>query len=262
MNVVASFLRRWAIPLAILVAWQFAGPLGWVDPIMLPPPTAVAGEAWRLLLSGEIFEHLLASGTRVLLGFAIAVTVGCTLGFLIGSSPLLSQLFDGTMQALRLTPVVAAAPLLILWFGFGEASKIAIVAAMGMFPMYLAALSAFRGIDPRLLEVNRILQPGRWWLLSRFYIPATLPEILNGARYALVISWLSLAVAELIGTRTGIGHLVLAGNAHKNLNLLFVAVLLFAVSGKFTDAVVAAAQRRLLAWSDTFSNSRTAGATR
>ncbi|MEO4002069.1 ABC transporter permease [Mesorhizobium sp. CAU 1732] len=262
MTAATGFIRRWAIPLAVLAAWQVAAPLGWVDPIMLPPPTAVVAEAWRLLLSGELLQHVVASGTRVLLGVTIAVSLGCTLGFLVASSSVMAQLFDGTMQALRLTPVVAAAPLLILWFGFGEASKIAIIGAMGMFPMYLAALSAFRGIDPRLIEVNRILRPGRWWLLWRFYIPAALPEILNGARYALVISWLSLAVAELIGTSTGIGHLVLAGNAHKNLNLLFVAVLLFAVSGKLTDALIALVQRRLLVWSDTFSNREAAGAAR
>lgn len=252
--------RRWALPAGLVAVWQLASSFGLTDPLMLPPPSAVVVETGRLALTGELFGHLFASGTRVAAGFAIACTVGIALGFLIASSRLLTRLFDGTMQALRLTPVVAAAPLLILWFGFGEASKIAIIAAMGLFPMYLAAFSAFRGIDRRLYEVTLILEPGPAWKLLHFYIPATLPEILNGARYALVISWLSLAVAELIGTDTGIGHLVLAGNAHKNITLLFVAALLFAASGKLTDAIVARIQRRFTAWADVVQPGRSGGA--
>lgn len=252
--------RRWALPAGLVAVWQLASSFGLTDPLMLPPPSAVVVETGRLALTGELFGHLFASGTRVAAGFAIACTAGIALGFLIASSRLLTRLFDGTMQALRLTPVVAAAPLLILWFGFGEASKIAIIAAMGLFPMYLAAFSAFRGIDRRLYEVTLILEPGPAWKLLHFYIPATLPEILNGARYALVISWLSLAVAELIGTDTGIGHLVLAGNAHKNITLLFVAALLFAASGKLTDAIVARIQRRFTAWADVVQPGRSGGA--
>lgn len=244
-------LLRWLLPLAVLLLWQIGASGPKEADAALPAPFAVLAQAWQLARSGELFQHLAASGLRVLGGFGIAVLLGCTLGFLAGASAWLARLSDGLMQALRLTPVVAAAPLLILWFGLGEGSKIAIIAGMGLFPMYLAALTAWRSVDPRLVEVLGVLQPGTAWRLWRFYLPATLPELLNGARYALIISWMSLVVAELIGTQTGIGHLAIAGNAHKNLELVFVAVLLFALCGKSTDALFTLATRRWTFWADT-----------
>jgi len=244
-------LRRWLLPALILIIWQLAGSFGLLDPMVLPAPVEVLQECARMALSGELFVHLGTSSYRVLVGFAVATFAGCIVGLLVAKSSLLQRLFDPSMQALRLTPVVAAAPLLILWFGFGEASKIAIIAAMALFPMYLAALAAVRAIDPQLQEVVRVLQPSMIWTLKNFYLPAAIPSLLSGARYSMMIAWLSLAVAELIGTDRGIGHLVLAGNAHKNLSLLFVGVLLFAIAGKIADGLLVLFERRATAWADT-----------
>lgn len=251
----ARFLRMSAIPIAVLLLWEIVPLTGIVSATKLPPLSAVLGQAWELLLSGELLADIGASLSRVAAGFAVTLLIGVTLGFVFSQSWLLGKLFDPLMQALRLTPIVAAAPLFILWFGFGEISKVAIVAAMGVFAMYRAAFTAFRSVSPELIEVTRVLGLGRAWYVGRFLLPASAPRIIAGARFALLLSWMSLPVAEQIGTNVGIGHLAMSGEAVSPENV-FVGTILFAVFVKLTDWGFVTATRPLLSWENSFAASR------
>ncbi|MFD0672126.1 ABC transporter permease [Cohnella sp. GCM10027633] len=241
-----------ALPVLLLVLWQWATASGRTNPLFLPSPRAIADAFGSLIATGELFHHLGISVWRALAGFLIGGSLGLLVGLAAGLSRKAEYVLDPSMQMLRLIPHLAVAPLIILWFGFGEQSKIVIIALGAFFPLYVNTFMAIRNVDNKLFDVAKVLAFSRARLLLRLVVPAALPGILLGVRLSLALSWIGLVVAELIGSQSGIGFLINLGKQSSDTELIFIGVVVFAVVGKLVDSLVRWLERRLLHWRESY----------
>lgn len=241
-----------ALPIAILAVWQVLSDRQIIDDLFMPSPLVIASTLVELVFTGQIFGHLGISLWRAAIGFLIGGGLGLVLGLLVGFSKRTEEYVDPSLQLLRLTPNLALAPLFILWFGFGEISKIVIIANIAFFPLYMNAYAGIRQVDPKLVEVSRVLEFSRIRQVTRLILPASVPNLLLGLRLSLASSWLGLVVAEIIGSQEGIGYLITFGQSNNRTDIIFAGILIFALVGKLVDSFVRWLERRLLIWQDSF----------
>ncbi len=246
-------LRGLIVPVAILAVWQLIGTLGFVSRTILPTPGAILQSFIELIVTGELWGHLEISIWRAALGFVLGAGLGLLLGTLVGFSNKTEQLMDPSLQMLRTVPHLAVAPLFILWFGFGEVSKILLIAKGAFFPIYVNAFLGIRGVDSKLFDVTRVLEFSRFKLVTKLILPAALPNILLGVRLSLGVAWLGLVVAELMGSSEGIGYMIMDARQFSNTEIVFVGIIIFAAVGKLTDSLVRLLESRLLKWRDNFN---------
>ncbi|MBB6734094.1 ABC transporter permease [Cohnella zeiphila] len=240
------------LPAFAIAIWQTAGSLGWISARFLPDPYTILKTFRELAATGELGADLGISLQRAAIGFLFGGSLGLLLGLLNGFSKTLDGLLDPTLQMIRMVPHLAVSPLIILWLGFDETSKIVIIALGAFFPLYLNTYLGIRMVDRKLIEVSQVLAYPRRKVLTRLILPAALPNILLGLRLSLAVSWLGLVVAELIGSQSGIGFLINIGKQDGVPSYIFVGVILFAVVGKLVDSFVQALERRLLKWNDSY----------
>lgn len=241
-----------AVPLALLALWQLVTVLGVFERSQLPGPLDVVGAAGELIARGELAGHLLASLRRVLLGFAIGAGLAVALGAAIGLSRRTETLLGPTLQALRAIPSLAWVPLLVLWMGVGEAPKLTLVAIGAFFPVLTSLVSGIRQTDRKLVEVAVAYGLSGAAMARQVLLPAALPSLLTGLRIGLAQSWLFLVAAELIGASRGLGFLLVDGQNTGRADMIVLSIVLLAVIGKLTDALLHHAERRLLRWSDSY----------
>jgi sulfonate transport system permease protein len=241
------------LPAIILMVWQIIGSLGMVSGTILPTPMAIFYSFVELIASGELGRHLEISVWRAGIGFLLGAGLGLLLGIITGFSSRTEEVVDPTLQMLRTVPHLAVAPLFILWFGFGELSKILLIAKGAFFPIYVNAFLGIRGVDSKLYEVARILEFNRFNLVRKLILPAAMPNILLGIRLSLGVAWLGLVVAEIMGSSEGVGYMIMDARQFSQTEVVFVGIIIFAVVGKLTDSFVRQLEVRLLKWHDHFT---------
>lgn len=234
------------IPLALFGLWWAASHLGWVPPYKLPTPESLAVAAVDLWNRGVLGLYIAISTQRVLIGFAVGAVVGLVLGSIVGLSRLADGVLAPTVGAARAVPSLAWVPLLILYLGFGEDSKVTLVAIGALFPVYTTVAGALRHVDPHLVEMGRAFGLDRMRLLLTVQLPAVIPAIISGLRLALAQAWLFLVAAELLGSTMGLGFLLIESQNNGRVDRLFLAVLILAVLGKASDALIGLLERFLL----------------
>lgn len=243
-----SLALRILVPLLILVAWGLGSASGALPGNVLAAPWAVLDSAWSLTRSGVLWHHLSLSLTRAGLGLLLGGGFGLLLGVLAGLSRLVEELVDPTMQMIRAVPFLALIPLLIVWFGIGESSKILLIAAGAAKPMYLNAYGGVRNVDPKIIEAARIFGLTRWRLIVEIYVPAALPSLMVGLRLSTTMALLALIGVEVINTTQGIGFLMLQAQEYFKTEILIVCVVIYALFGLMTDLVVRVLERWLMPW--------------
>lgn len=231
------------VPLFILVLWQSATSFGWVTPAQLPSPDSVFSAAVDLLGRGELGRHIGISTQRVLMGFAIGAVLGLAIGALVGLSRVADALLGPTIGAFRAVPSLAWVPLLILWMKIGEDSKVTLIVIGAFFPVFTTVYLALRHVDKNLIEAGRAFGLKGVKLLTTIQLPAVVPAIFSGLRLALAQAWLFLVAAELIASSMGLGFLLLDSQNNGRIDRLILAIILLAVLGKITDALVGLAER-------------------
>ncbi|MFG1731719.1 ABC transporter permease [Paenibacillus sp. 843] len=245
-------LIGWLVPLFIIIVWQIAGALDWLNPILLPTPLSIWHEFVQLTSTGELIRHLGISSWRALLGFLLGGSLGLAAGIWVGFSYKAERLVDPSLQMLRTLPHLAIAPLFILWFGFGETSKILLIAKGSFFPLYVNTFLGIRSVDNRLFDVARVLQFRRWDQIRRLIVPAALPHIFLGIRLSIGVAWLGLVVAELMGASSGIGYIINDARSFSWTTVVFVGIMVFALVGKLSDTLVKWLEGRMLRWQDSY----------
>ncbi|NIF20663.1 aliphatic sulfonate ABC transporter permease SsuC [Candidatus Pantoea multigeneris] len=241
-------LVPWALPVGILVVWQIASQVGLLSTRILPSPENILLSGWRLTESGELWQDLVISTWRALLGFAIGGSIGLVLGLITGTSRLGERLLDTSIQMLRNVPHLALIPLVILWFGIDESAKIFLVALGTLFPIYLNTYHGIRNIDRGLVEMARSYGLSGWSLFSQVILPGALPSIMVGVRFALGLMWLTLIVAETISANSGIGYLAMNAREFLQTDVVVVAIILYALLGKLADVAAQLLERVWLRW--------------
>jgi len=238
------------LPVGLALVWELAAAQGWIALRLLPPPTAILAQLHELALTGELGRHLEATLRRVALGFALGVGAATLTGAATGTFEPLRRLLDPTIQALRAVPSIAWVPLFALWFGIFETPKVLLIAVGAFFPVYLTLEAGIRGVDRKLVEVGRVYHLEPLSMIGRILLPAALPAWLTGVRGGLGLAWMFVIAAELMGASEGLGYLLIDGQRSGNAAIILGALLLFAVLGKTSDALLVASTRRLVAWQD------------
>lgn len=238
-------------PLVLLALWWVASTLAWVSPILLPSPGSVWDAGTDLVSSGRLQENLAVSLGRAGAGLAIGVAVGVLLALVTGLSRVGELLIDSNVQMLRAMPILALQPLVIVWFGIGEPTKVLLVALAVTFPVYINTHAAIRSVDSRLVELATTLGLSRWALVRRVVLPGALPGFLTGLRFATAISWLVLVVAEQINATAGIGYLMTQARTVARTDVIIVGLVVYALLGLTSDLLVRLVERRSLTWAST-----------
>lgn len=244
----ALLVISWLAPAVILLAWELLARAGRVSPQVLPAPSRIAATAWALIEQGRLLSDLSSSLLRAAAGFAIGASLGFVLGTAVGFSRLAEALLDRSIQMVRAIPFLAMLPLVIVWFGVDEGGKIFLVSLGVMFPIYINTVLGIRQVDPKLLELGKVLGLSNRELIRRIVLPGALPSILAGVRYALAVAWLALVVAETIATSSGIGFLAMDAREFLRTDVIVLTILIYAGIGVLSDAIARALERRLLAW--------------
>ncbi|MER2030707.1 MAG: ABC transporter permease [Solibacillus sp.] len=244
------------LPVGLLIIWEWAGHSGYLNPLLLPAPAAIWNEFIYLLQQQHLLGHLQVSVIRALSGLAIGGSLGLVLGIIIGFSYKSQRAYDPTIQMIRMLPHLAIAPLFILWFGFGETSKLLLIAKGAFFPLYINTFLGIRSADSKLFEVARVLQFTRTQLVIKLIIPSALPHILLGLRLSVGVSWLGLVVAEMMGSTQGIGFLINDARSMSIITTVFVGIIIFALLGKLSDFIVLTVEKRLLKWQSNFEGGK------
>lgn len=235
-----------ALPAVLLVTWQVVTSTGLVAPYQLPSPASVWTAAVDLAERGLLGQYVAISTQRVVLGFLIGAALGLAVGSLVGLSRLAGSLLETTLGAVRAVPSLAWVPLLILWMGIGEDSKLTLIAIGAFFPVYTTVVAALRHVDPHLVEAGRAYGLRGARLLGAVQLPAAVPSVVAGLRLALAQSWLFLVAAELIASSMGVGFLLMDSGQNGRVDRANLAILLLALLGKTTDALIGLAEKSLL----------------
>jgi sulfonate transport system permease protein len=239
-----------------LFAWELASRLGFIKPSVLPAPSGVLATLWNMARTGELWAHLSASLQRAVLGFSLGVSIGLVLGVLVGLSRLADALLDRSIQTIRAVPFLAIIPLVIVWFGVGEASKVFLIALGSSFHMYLNTSLGIRQVDPKLLEMARVMGLRGAALIAYAVLPGALPSIVTGLRLAMTTSWLALVGAEAIGANAGLGFLATNAREFLQTDVIVLVIFLYALIGIASDQLARALERTLLAWHPNYNKPR------
>jgi sulfonate transport system permease protein len=236
----------WIIPLGILLGWEILARAAVLPPNWLPAPTVIAQTLYEMAAAGDLWRHVGITVARVAAGFLIGGSAGTLLGVLTGYFPLARKLLDPLLQSLRSVPSIAWVPLFLLWLGIQETSKIALISLGAFFPVYLNLSVAMLHVDAKLLEVGRLYRLNSFQMVRRLILPAVLPEYIVGLRSGLGLAWMFVVAAELLGSSSGIGFLMIDGQMTGRASIILGSVLLFAVCGKVTDWLMSATGAKLL----------------
>jgi sulfonate transport system permease protein len=243
---VGIILAGAVLPVLLLLTWWALSASGAVPAHRLPSPVSVWQAAVDMTASGQLGTHIAISTQRVLLGFVIGSVVGLILGSTVGLSKLGNLLLAPTIGGFRAVPSLAWVPLLVMYVGINEDSKVTLVAIGALFPVYTTVSGALRHVDAHLVELGRTYGLGRFQLLRQVQLPAIIPSVVSGLRLALAQSWLFLVAGELLGAAMGLGFLLTDSQNNGRLDRLFLTIILLALLGKTTDALVGVLEKQLL----------------
>lgn len=248
-------LGIYTTPVLILAVWEVLAQTGILPPLYAPAPTDIASTAVQLWDDGVLGPDLAISLQRAGLGLALGLSVGIITGVLGGFLRRGEYLFNGLAQILNTIPLLAVLPLMIVWFGIDEWTKVLLIAFGAGVPMYLNLFAAIRGVDQRLIEMAHTTGAGRWRVVTRVLLPGALPGFLVGLRFSLAYSVLGLVAAETVNADQGLGFLVTQAQTYLQTNQVFVGLVIYSVLGLLADQVVRILERVLLRWRPSYEAS-------
>lgn len=247
-----ALFRAVFLPVVVLLVWEVLTRLGALPSLLFSSPSLILSRAVNLVSTGKLWEHMEISLFRALLGFLLGGGLGLAFGIIVGMNRKSEQYINPSFQMIRTIPLLAITPLFILWFGFGELSKILLISLGSFFPLYLQAFLGIRNIDNKLFEVARIMEYTRLQQITKLMIPSALPNILLGVRLSLSVAWMCLVAAELLGADKGIGYMIQDARSFMQTDTVFVGIIIFALAGKLSDSFVRVLEEKLLRWQDSF----------
>jgi NitT/TauT family transport system permease protein len=245
---------RAAVPLSLLaglLAWEAVVRLSQLPSFVLPAPAAVGRRLVEALEGGWLLWHAGITLGEVLGGLALGLAAASALGYVVARSPGLERVLTPYIVASQAVPIVAIAPLLVLWFGVGLRSKILICALIVFFPILINTVVGLRSVEPDLRDLMRTLRASRWQTFAKLDVPSALPIWLGGVRVGATLAVIGAVVGEFVGADRGLGFLINFGRGQYDTALVLVAAGTLVVMALALYGAVAACERALLAWRET-----------
>lgn len=231
-----------------LFLWYAIVWLGDLRAFILPPPHLVWGRFLRALADGSLTRHSLVTLSEVLGGLALGVSTATLLGYLLAKSRRLERMLAPYVVASQSVPIVAIAPLLVIWFGPGLTSKVLICALIVFFPVLINTIVGLRSVPEDLHDLMRSLQATRWQTFRLLEVPASLPVFLGGLRIGATLSVIGAVVGEFVGADRGLGFLINVARGEYDTALVFVAVFALIAMALLLYGLVVLLESRLLSW--------------
>ena len=217
-----------------------------VNPVLLPTPLQVAQVGWATAQSGELFWHVATSLLRVAEGFGMAALAAVALGLLAGLCVPIRLMIEPVIEFIRPIPPLAFLPMFLVWFGLGEASKIAFISYTTFFPMFIAVAASVLRVDVMLLRAAASLGASRADLIRRVVLPAAMPGIIVALRVGVGLALFVIVGAEFMGADSGLGHFIMEGRTFFNPAQIVLGALLLGALGSLINALLLSAERRVL----------------
>jgi NitT/TauT family transport system permease protein len=234
--------------LGLLLIWELVTRAELLPAFIIPTPASVWERLLDVLADGRLWLHTHTTSTEMMLGLAIGIPLALLLGYFTAHSRTIEALISPLLLALQSTPVVAYAPVLVIWFGTGITSKIVICALIVFFPMWMNTVIAIRQISPFQREVIASMHGTRWDTFRKLEVPAALPVLLSGLKVSATLAVIGAVVGEFVSANAGLGQLIKLARDAYDTPLVAVAVLTLAALARLMYALVGLLERWLLRW--------------
>ncbi len=238
--------------LVLLVIWWAVTTLGWVKPLFVPSPQSIVAKFLDVLQNGftgaPLWEHIWISTARVFGAFLLACVIGVPLGLAMGMSPVIRGIVDPPIEFYRPIPPLAYLPLMIIWFGIGETSKVLLIFLSVFAPVALGARAGVRSAAIEQIHAAYSFGATRWQVLRQVILPAALPEILTAMRIGIGFGWTTLVAAEMVAATKGIGYMVLSASQFLQTPTVIMGIIIIAAIAYAFDMLMRYVERRLVPW--------------
>lgn len=243
---------RIATVVFLLCAWALATTLQLVPPLFLPSPEAILAQAVAVAREGfadaTLLQHVLASLGRVFTALAFAILLGVPAGLAIGLSPVARGILDPVIEFIRPIPPLAYLPLIVIWCGIGELTKVLVIFIAVFAPVAIASAAGVAAVPGDRIDAGRALGASRLQLVTHVILPNALPSILTGLRIGLGVGWSTLVAAELVAAQRGVGFMIQTAAQFLQTDVVLMGILIIAIIAVVLDGLVRLAERLLVPW--------------
>jgi ABC-type nitrate/sulfonate/bicarbonate transport system permease component len=234
------------IPLTFLLLWEICARAGMLADHFVPPSVILASFAHMAFVTGELWIHIADSMFRSFSGFLLGSFLGITMGLLAGVSRSVGTFYDPLISLTFPMPKIAILPILMVWLGLGDASKIATIMISVFFPTFINAYYGAKSVNRIYIWSAKNMGAGPVAIFFRVVLPAALPHVLTGARIGLALSFILMFATEMVASKNGLGYLILQAEDFMRFDIMFVAIISIGIVGFASDRVLLAIRRRLL----------------
>ncbi|MFT6533484.1 MAG: taurine transport system permease protein [Limimaricola cinnabarinus] len=238
--------------LFLLFVWWAVTALGLVKPLFVPSPQAIVAKFMDVWQNGftntSLLEHVAVSTARVFGAFLLACAVGIPLGLAMGMSPVMRGLFDPPIEFYRPIPPLAYLPLMIIWFGIGETSKVLLIFLSVFAPVALGARAGVRSAAIEQIHAAYSFGASRWQVMRHVILPSALPEILTAMRVGVGFGWTTLVAAEMVAATKGLGYMVLSASQFLQTPTVIMGIIVIAAIAYAFDLLMRWIERKVIPW--------------
>jgi NitT/TauT family transport system permease protein len=234
-----------------LVFWEMSVVLGWVNPLFTSAPSRILRTGYEMFADGSIYPHLQVSGYEFIVGYGTAIIIGVPLGILMGWYGRVNAVLDPFVSALYATPRIALLPLVMIWFGIGLMSKVAIVFLGAIFPILVNTITGVRTVNADFVKVARSFGSNDWQMFLTVVLPSSVPLLLTGLRLGLGHALVGIVVGEMYGATHGLGFLIATAGARFQTDKVMVGIIIIAAAGIVMTGLLRLIERRFERWRPT-----------
>ncbi len=243
-----EFLLSIILPIIIVVAWYYATTIKGISGAILPQIKDVGVTFKKLTSQGSIQQDVVASLIRVLKGYALAVVLGVIVGALSGMSNTVKTIFIPVATAIRQVPIIAWIPLIILWCGIGEVSKVVVIVVAATFPIMVNTMSGVASTPDSLLEVAALYKLSKWETFLKVYMPSALPQVLVGLKLGMGAAWMAVVAAEMLGASSGIGYRLNDARSMLRSDQVILCIIIIGGIGILSDFILSYVFKKITPW--------------
>lgn len=236
------------LPVLIIAAWVNATHFGHLPTSILPKISMVWQAFLEMLQSGQFWNDLSITLSRVLKGYLFSALLGILLGSLMGMSKTIADLLLPTVTVIRQIPIIAWIPLIILWCGIGELSKVVVIVMAAFFPIMMNTMSGISSTPAGYIEVAQLYKLNFFKTFRKVYLPHALPQILVGLKLGLGVSWMAVVAAELIASLSGIGYRMSNARSLMQSDVVIVCMIVIGLVGILMDKILGVAFAAITPW--------------
>ncbi len=234
--------------IAVLIIWKGMVTVLKTPAHILPPPEAIVFRFIQLIQTSVLQKSFLATFEEILYGFSFGAGLGILFGYALAKVPVLEKALSPYILIMQTAPKISLAPLFVLWFGLGILSKVVLIALVTLFPVMINVILGVRSTEKNYYDLMKVLKAKRWQVMTKLEIMNSLPYLMTGLRVGMVLSITAAVIGEMMGSKAGLGFLLILGNEMYDITLLLTVIIVISLLSFFLDIGMKKLQEKLLFW--------------